>query len=231
MARVEVHWHAPGEAGAGDAQILQTRVNEIVHHLIDTAPGLQEIGIHQQIPDPGGVFAQTEEVGLLLGVLHLPAAVGALAVLQLALGPEGLTGLAVFPLVGALVDVPVFIHLLENLLDGGHVIVVGGADEPVVGDVHQLPQVLHAPLPQDDVVHKLLGGDAGLLGLVLDLLTVLIGAGEEHHIIALEPLVAGHGVGGHGAVAVADVKLGRRVIDGGRDIELPLAGIAHSISS
>ena len=66
---------------------------------------------------------------------------------------------------------------------------------------------LHAPGALDDVVDKLLGGDAGLLGLVLDLLAVLVGAGQEHDVVALQALVAGHGVGGHGAVGVADVQL------------------------
>ena len=99
-------------------------------------------------------------------------------------------------------------------------VVVGGADEAVVGDVHQLPQVLDPPGALHDAVHKLLGGDAGLLGLVLDLLAVLVGAGEEHHVAAGEPLVPGHGVGGHGAVGVADVQLVAGVVDGGGDIKL-----------
>ena len=123
------------------------------------------------------------------------------------------------PYILALVDVPLLVHLLEDLLDGGYMVVVGGADEPVVGDVHQLPQILDALGPLHDAVHKLLGGDAGLLGLVLDLLAVLVGAGEEHDVIALEALVAGHGVGGHGAVGVADVELVAGVIDGGGNIK------------
>ena len=43
--------------------------------------------------------------------------------------------------------------------------------------------------------------------LVLDLLAMLIGAGEEHDIAAGEPLIAGHGVSGHRAVGVSDVEL------------------------
>ena len=46
-----------------------------------------------------------------------------------------------------------------------------------------------------------------------------IGAGEEHHVEALKPLVAGDGVGGHGAVAVADVQLVRGVVDRRGDIK------------
>jgi len=53
-------------------------------------------------------------------------------------------------------------------------------------------------------------------------LSVLVGAGEEAHVAAGEPLVAGHGVGGHGAVGVADVELVRGVVDGRGDIELVL---------
>ena len=228
MTRVKIHRHAPGEAGAGHAQVFQAGIDKIVDHLVDAAARLQEIGVHQQIPHPVGVFAQAEEVCFLLCVLHLPSAVGAFAVHQLALGPEGLTGLAVLALVGALVDVAVVMHLLENLLDGSNVIVVGGADEPVIGNVHQLPQILDTTFALYNVVHKLLRGDTGFLCLVLNLLAVFVGAGEEHNVIALEPLEASHGVGCHGAIGVADVKLGGRVVDGGCDIELPLAFFAHN---
>ena len=86
-------------------------------------------------------------------------------------------------------------------------IAICGADESVIGDVHQLPQILDALLPLHDVVHKLLGGDAGFFGAGLNLLAVFVGSGEEAHIIALEPLIPGHGVGGYGAVGVADVEL------------------------
>ena len=227
MAGVEVHRHAPGEAGAGDAEVLQARVDEVVDHLMDAALGLQEVGVGQQIPDGLGVLGEAEEVGLLLGVGDLPAAVGALAVLQLALGPEALAGGAVLALVAALVDVAVVVHFLEDFLHGGHVIGVGGADKAVVGNIHQLPQVQHAALAGDDIVHKLLGGDAGLLGLVLDFLAVLVGAGEEHHVIAPHALIAGHGVGGHGAVGVADMELIGRVVNGGGDIKGFLALVAH----
>ena len=222
MARVKVHGNAPGEAGAADAQVLQARLDEVVDHLVDPGAGLQEVGVLQQVPDPVGILGQAEEIGLLLGVHDLAAAVGALAVHQLALGPEALAGLAVFALVGALVDVALFVHLAEDLLDGGTVVIVGGADEAVVGDVHQLPQVQDALGALHDVVQELLGGLSGGLGLVLDLLAVLVGARQEQHVAAGEPLVAGHGVGGHGAVGVADVQLVGGVINGGRDVEFLL---------
>ena len=186
---------------------------------MDAALGLQKVGVQQQVPNSVGILGGAEEVRLLLRVHHLPAAVGALAVHQLGFRPEGLAGLAVLALVGALVDVPVVVHLLEDLLDGFHVVRIGGADEPVVGDVHQLPQVQHAAGSGHDIVHKLLGSDPGLPGLVLNLLAVLVGAGEEHHVIALEPLVTGHDICGHGGIGVADVQLARGVVDGCGDIK------------
>ncbi len=92
-------------------------------------------------------------------------------------------------------------------------VVVGGADEAVVADVHQLPQVLDALGALDDVVDELLRRNTGLLGLQLDLLAVLVGAGQELDVVALQPLVAGHSVGSDGAVGMADVQLIAGIID------------------
>ena len=132
VAGIEVHRHAPGEARAGNAQILKAGLDEVVHHLVHAAGGLEEICVFKQVLHAVGVLAQLEEVGLLLGVLHLTPAVGALAVHELALRPEALAGLAVFADVLALVDVAVVVHLPEDLLDGLDVVIVGGADEAVV---------------------------------------------------------------------------------------------------
>ncbi len=98
-------------------------------------------------------------------------------------------------------------------------VIVGGPDKAVVGNIHKLPKVEDAAFSRHDFVHKLLGRDAGGLCLFLDFLAVLVGAGEKHHVVALHALVARHGVGGHGAVGVTDMELVRGVIDGGCDIE------------
>ena len=231
VAGVKVHGDAPGEAGAADAQILQARLDEVVDHFVHTGGGLQEVRALQQILHAACVLAQPEEVGLLLGVLHLAAAVGALAVHQLALGPEGLAGLAVLAHVLALIDVTLFIHLAEDLLDRLDVIVVRGADEAVVGDVHQLPQIQNAARSLNDVVDELLGRHAGLAGLVLDLLTVLVRSGQEHHVAAGQAFVARHRVGRHRAVGVADVQLIGGIVDGGGDIKLFLFHGLHFLFS
>ena len=69
-------------------------------------------------------------------------------------------------------------------------VIIRGADEAVVGDVHQLPQRAHAAGAFDDIVHKLLGRDAGGLRLFFDLLAVLVRAGQEHDVIAAQALIA-----------------------------------------
>ena len=63
-------------------------------------------------------------------------------------------------------------------------IIVGGTDKAVVADVHQFPQVLDALGAFDDVVDELLRGDACFFGFQLNLLAVLIGAGQELDVIA-----------------------------------------------
>ena len=105
-------------------------------------------------------------------------------------------------------------------------VVVSGADKAVVADIQQLPQILDGG---HDLVHILFGGDAGIGSLILDLLAVLIGAGQEHDVVALHPLEAGQRIAGHGGVAVADVQLIAGVIDGGGDIKCLV--FAHGVLS
>ncbi len=69
------------------------------------------------------------------------------------------------------------------------------------------------------VVHELLGSDAGLPGLGLDLLAVLVRAGEEHDVLAPQAVIPGQRVRGHRTVGVADVELVRGIVDGRCDIE------------
>ena len=101
-------------------------------------------------------------------------------------------------------------------------VVIRCADEAVVRNIHELPQIEDALFAADDVVDELLRGHARGLGLIFDLLAVLVGAGQEHDVIARQALVACHRVGCHGAVGVADVELVGGVVDGGRDIEFLL---------
>ena len=134
VAGVKVHGHAPGKARAGDAEILQPAlaVDEVMDHLVHAARGLEKLAAGQKRANAVGILAQTEEVGFLLGVLDLAAAVGAAAVYELALGPEALARRAVHAGILALVDIAVVVHLAENTLDAFDVVIVRGADEAVV---------------------------------------------------------------------------------------------------
>ena len=167
------------------------------------------------VDEPLGVLAHLEEVGLLGVLMGLPAAVGTLAVYQLALGQKGLALVAVEAFIGALVDVPLVVELLEYLLDLFYVVVVGGADEVVVAEVHQVELLLHKGCGP---VHILLGGEARGLGLLLVLLAVLVGAGLEIYVVALHTLEAGDAVGKDRVGHVADMGLARGVGYGRCDI-------------
>src|SRR5699024_11200988 len=150
MLGIEGHRDAPGHAGAGDAGILQALFDE-GNHLILAAGGLDEVGVVLiPLQQPVGVLAGLEEVGFLLGLVDRAAAVGAAAVLELGLGPETLAGLAVHAHVGALVDVGLVVQGGEDLLHALHMVIVGGADEAVIADVHGLPQILDGG---HDLVH------------------------------------------------------------------------------
>ena len=224
---VEVDRDAPLERRSRDAEVLQAGQQEVVHHLVLALHGLDEFRVRVDVLDQAvGILAHLEEVRLLLRRLHLAAAVGALAVDELGLGEERLARRAVHALVVALVDVALLVELFEDLLDLLFVVVVGRADELVVRGVHDVP-VRADDLR--DLVDVFLRRDAGGLRLFLDLLAVLVGAGLEEHVVALEALEARDAVGEHDLIRVADVRAARGVGDRRRDIVLRFAhGFHHS---
>ena len=159
---------------------------------------------------PVGIFGKLKEISLFLCKVHLAAAVGAFAVFKLSLGPKGLAGGAVVPLIVTLVYVALFIELFKNLLHRLFMVIVGGADEFVVGNVEQLPEVLYSC---HYLVHILLGRNPLCVGLLLDFKTVLIGTGKEHRIKALHSFIPRHSVGRNGGIRMADVQLARRIVN------------------
>ncbi len=229
---------SPAERGARYAQILQTigfvavfingRLQEVVDQFGRAGARTQIIGLGQELFDPLGKGSHLEEVGFLLRFDDLSATVRAFAVNQLALGPEALAGGAVFAGVFALVDIAAVVQLLEDMLYALDVIVVGGADIAVIADVHILPQLLKY---RDDLIDILLGGDAAFLRLFLYLLTVFIGAGQEHHVIALHPLIPRDAVARDGGIGVPDMGVARGIIDRGGDVKrLFCTFLAHGCS-
>ena len=94
---------------------------------------------------------------------------------------------------------------------------VGGADVVVVGDAHAVPEGAELG---GDLVGELLRRDAGGGGGALDLLAVLVGAGEEVGVVAEEAVAAGDDVGDDGGVGVADVGARVDVVDRRGEVEL-----------
>ena len=174
-----------------------------------------------------GVFAHAEKIRLLLHLLHGAVAVGTTAVLiELQLRPIALARCAVKPLVRPLVNVALVIDALEDVLYKHIVALLRGADKIVIRDAKQPPEFLEA---RNNAVNVLNGGHALLCGRLLDLLPVLIRAGQKEHIIARKPLEACNRIRNGGAVSVADMEFGTRVVDGGRDVKGLL--FAHPDSS
>ena len=233
VSGVKIHRHAPCEAGAAHAQILQAGLEEIVNHFVGAGGGLNEIGMGLDIVDqPILIFAHTEEIAFLLhgldGRAAIRAAFHAVLLHHLRGRPERFARRAVQPLVGALINVALIVEAAENLLHGAHMAFVRGADEIVVFNLHQLPKLLGVG---HNFIDILLGRYALLGRLALDLLSVLVRTGEEIGVVARQLLKARHRVRRHGGVGVPDVHVARRVIDGCGDVEgLFFAGFAHSLS-
>ena len=218
VLRVKIDRNAPLERRAGDAQILQARNQEVVEHLCGAGRRLDEVRMRLDVVDqPVLILREAEEVAFLARLFHRASAVRTAAVLELKLRPEGLAGRTVPALVFALVDVALIVELLENLLYGLHVALVGRADEVVVLDVHQLPELLDAV---HDMIDVRLRRHAGIARLALDLLPMLIRAGQEKHVVAGLLLEAGHGVRRGRAVAVADMQVVAGVVDWRCDVKL-----------
>jgi hypothetical protein len=129
---------------------------------------------------------------------------------------EGLAPHAVETLVAAEVYLSPVEELLDELLHRFLVALLGGPDEVVVGDAERLPDLRPAG---DHRVGPFLGAEALLLGRPEDLLTVLIGAGEEMDPPALHPSEAGEEVGGHRRVGVPQMGDVIHVVDGGCDVK------------
>ena len=140
MLRIKVDRNAPFEGSSGYTQILQTRQQEVVHHLVFSGYRLNKLRMCiDMLNQTVCIFAHFKEICLLLCRLYLTSAVRAFAVYQLRLGQEGLARRTVHSLVRALVNVPLLIQLFENLLYLLLMILIRGTDKFVIGRIHQIP--------------------------------------------------------------------------------------------
>ena len=227
MLRIEIYRDPPLEGGAGYAEVLEPGEEEIVHHLIFPGYGLDKVRVAVDMLDqPVGVLAHTEEVGLLLSRLDRASTVGTLAVHQLGLREKGFAGSTVQPFIIAFIDIALIVQLLEDLLHLGLMVCVRGADELIIGGVHQIPDPLDLP---GHVIHEGLRRHPGRLRLQLDLLPMLVRTGLETDIKALLSFKAGDTVSQHDLIGVPDVGLAGGVGDRCGDIIGFLTGSAHSL--
>jgi hypothetical protein len=93
---------------------------------------------------------------------------------------------------------------------------LGGSDEIVVGSIER---GRHAAELGRVAVGELARRDAFLARGLQHLDAVLVGAGQEEHVLAVEPLEAGKGIGGDQFIGMADMRLAVRIGDRGRDVE------------
>jgi hypothetical protein len=108
------------------------------------------------------------------------------------------------------------------------VVFVGGADEPVERDVELLVESLEhiGVAPRELLGRKTLCG-----GCIGHFLTVLVGAGQEADVEAVEALEPGNRVGRDFLVGVSDVWCAVRVVDRGGDVVRLAHQVFHLIVS
>ena len=177
------------------------------------------------------VGREAEEVAFLLGPRQFGAGADRVplavrADLGLVPGVVGLIAHGVPPGVLVQVNVTVGLHSPPEVLARGIVVLVRGADEPVVAD---LQLVIHLLELGRVLIRKLSRGHTLLLSGLLHLLAVLVRAGLEPHVKAVQALESRHGVRGNRLVRVPDVRGPVRVGNrGGQVVGNLLAHALHS---
>lgn len=216
VLRVKGHRNAPGEAGAGHAEVLQAALHEL-DHFISAGFRLNEIGMFFDIFHPAvRIFGHFKEIGILTHPLQRTAAVRADMVRRkLVFRPEGFVGDAVPAFILAKVNVSLVIGPLEQHLNHLLMTFFGGTDEIVVGNIEFLPQLLEKG---HNAVYVLDRRNPCFLRLLLDLLSVLVTAGQKEHIIAVQSLETGHAVRNGRTVGMSDVQLRTGIVNGGGNI-------------
>ena len=160
-----------------------------------------------------GVFAHAEEIRFLFGRFDFPAAIGAFAVDKLRGGPKRFAGGAVHAFVRPFINISLFVQLFEDLL--AFVVFVGSADEFVVRDVHEIPNIADLFC---DAVDELLGRNARRGGFLFDFLSVLVRARLKAYVIALVAFEARDRVRKDDFVGVPDVRFSGRIGDRRGDV-------------
>ncbi len=114
------------------------------------------------------------------------------------------------------INVAVLLHAPPDFLRRAVMALFRGVDEVVIGAAHRLHHRFEA---RHVAVAQLAGGQALLGGGLLHLLAVLVGAGQEIDVVAVEPHEPGNGVGRNRLIGVADMRHPVRVGNRSGDVE------------
>ncbi|MGY4454086.1 hypothetical protein ACVWZR_008746 [Bradyrhizobium sp. i1.3.1] len=214
------HFHAPIEGRARDREIAQAAAYE-AHHLVLARVRANEFRmIFVELQKLVLIGRQAEEIALLLDPFDWRAlrseAHAVVVQARLVLGVIRLVAHRVPAGIAVGVDVAVRFHAPPDLLAGAMVLLFGGADEAVERHVQTLVHLLEAA----SIAGRERGRGQALVLRGLDhLLTVLVGAGQEEHVLAVEPRKARQHVGRDRLIGVADMRAAVGIGDGGRDVE------------
>ena len=228
--RVEGQGNAPVQPRrrARDAQVFQRVVLEEAQHFVAAVRRRDEIRVRLDvINQPLLVRAELEIIIVLLQFDHLAVARVKRAVGQAVFFREKrflLRGIKAR--VGRLVKMAGGVELGERGLDEFLVARLGGADEIVVGQFQFFGERL--PVRRELVAIGLRGfafGDGGLL----DLLAVLVEAGQEKNLLAQAAPRPRDDVGDDLLVGMAEMRLAVDVINRGGDVK-PFAHRAGSVA-
>ena len=124
---------------------------------------------------------------------------------------EFLAGHAVPTLLAAFDDVSARLNPRKKLLDDLAVPWIRRANQAVVADLPAIPEL---SVLGTHTVAMGLRGQACRLGRALNLLAVLITAGDEQHLLTLQSLEPGQGIAGQGRVRAPQVGLVVDVVEG-----------------
>ena len=183
--------YAPVEGGAGDGQVVEAALDE-GDQFVAAGFGVDVAFVGVEFEELVAVLGEAEEVGFFFGPFDFGAGGDGVALAVAYFGfvfcVVGFVADGVPAGVLAEVDVTVLFHALPDGLGCDVVVGVGGADEAVVADVQR---VVHCFEACGVLVGEFFGGLTELFGGGLHLLAVLVGAGHEAHVEAVEALEAG----------------------------------------
>src|SRR5664279_3725526 len=218
VPRAPREWDAPRDRRARHGEILQARLHERAHFVQARLGKDERLSLHaplEELEESGSVLRQAEEDVLLALPLGLEAVDRAVPQGEILLRIERLAVRAVPALVPRRVEVARRVDAPDNLLDARPVARLGRADEVVVRDAELFPEV---PECRRMAVRDDDRSDAFLFRDPLDVLPVLVRAGQEAHVLPLLAEVTRERVRDDRRVEVPDVRPVVDVIDGGREV-------------